>query len=322
MATELDNRCPICLDSWEEASYVMPCCHRFCFTCIWQWADSKPECPLCKRRVSSIVHSVQAYNSFEEYVIRSSTASPVAVHQAARSPSWAAGEVTRAPVGSLQADTWGTLFWDHPALLEPLLPWLHQALRLIFEDDHLQAAVVEDIIMSSLVLFGLDEDVLVQLLGLFLHNRTATFVHDVIGAVVRLCGGEARHPLGLEDAHAAGRREGSCRAALSPTASQGGSPTPSPAPSSSPARYNVDELLSTSTAALGGNPDNTLSAPVPILGEQEEPQEEPEEAVAGPSTSSHGRERSPGEPQRPPKRRASSPEASSQPNKRPPHRQH
>uniref|UniRef100_A0A8B9FPG2 RING-type E3 ubiquitin transferase n=1 Tax=Amazona collaria TaxID=241587 RepID=A0A8B9FPG2_9PSIT len=54
---ELETRCPICLDSLEDASYVMPCLHQFCYTCILQWAESKPECPLCKWRVSSIVHS-------------------------------------------------------------------------------------------------------------------------------------------------------------------------------------------------------------------------------------------------------------------------
>ena len=42
MATELDNRCPICLSSWEEASFVMPRLQRFC---ILRWAESKPECP-------------------------------------------------------------------------------------------------------------------------------------------------------------------------------------------------------------------------------------------------------------------------------------
>nr|XP_021143746.1 E3 ubiquitin-protein ligase Topors-like [Columba livia] len=62
MSAELDNLCPICLDSWEEASYVMPCCHRFCFTCIQRWTESKPECPLCK----GSVNSVQANDDFEE----------------------------------------------------------------------------------------------------------------------------------------------------------------------------------------------------------------------------------------------------------------
>uniref|UniRef100_A0A8C3CYI1 RING-type E3 ubiquitin transferase n=1 Tax=Cairina moschata TaxID=8855 RepID=A0A8C3CYI1_CAIMO len=48
MATELDTRCPICLDTWVNPSYVLPCLHRFCFACIQRWAESKPECPLCK----------------------------------------------------------------------------------------------------------------------------------------------------------------------------------------------------------------------------------------------------------------------------------
>ncbi|OPJ89167.1 hypothetical protein AV530_017738 [Patagioenas fasciata monilis] len=185
MAAELDNLCPICLDSWEEASYVMPCCHRFCFTCIQQWAESKPECPPCKGSVNSIVHSVRGNYSFEGYVVRPPTASSVIIHQAphspAASPPWAAGQVPRAPAGSLQPDIWATLFWEHSILLEPLLPWLHQLLGLMFEDDQLQAAIVS--IMSSLVLFGLDEDVLVRLLRLFLPNRTATLVNDLFDAV-------------------------------------------------------------------------------------------------------------------------------------------
>uniref|UniRef100_A0A669QTL8 RING-type E3 ubiquitin transferase n=1 Tax=Phasianus colchicus TaxID=9054 RepID=A0A669QTL8_PHACC len=55
MATELDRRCPICLDSMDDASYTMPCLHQFCFGCIRRWAESRPTCPLCKRRVESIL---------------------------------------------------------------------------------------------------------------------------------------------------------------------------------------------------------------------------------------------------------------------------
>uniref|UniRef100_A0A8B9D2Y4 RING-type E3 ubiquitin transferase n=1 Tax=Anser brachyrhynchus TaxID=132585 RepID=A0A8B9D2Y4_9AVES len=51
MATVLGTRCPICLDSWVNPSYVVPCLHRFCFACIQRWAETKPECPLCKQRV-------------------------------------------------------------------------------------------------------------------------------------------------------------------------------------------------------------------------------------------------------------------------------
>uniref|UniRef100_A0A803YHW2 RING-type E3 ubiquitin transferase n=1 Tax=Meleagris gallopavo TaxID=9103 RepID=A0A803YHW2_MELGA len=51
MATELDRRCPICLDTMDDASYVMPCLHQFCFGCIQRWAENRPTCPLCKRRM-------------------------------------------------------------------------------------------------------------------------------------------------------------------------------------------------------------------------------------------------------------------------------
>uniref|UniRef100_A0A8C2YBU7 RING-type E3 ubiquitin transferase n=1 Tax=Coturnix japonica TaxID=93934 RepID=A0A8C2YBU7_COTJA len=47
MAAELDHRCTICLDSMDNASYVMPCLHQFCFGCIRRWAQTRPKCPLC-----------------------------------------------------------------------------------------------------------------------------------------------------------------------------------------------------------------------------------------------------------------------------------
>lgn len=167
-------------------------------------------------------------------------------------------------MGSLQPDTQATLFWEHPTLLEPLLPWLHQLLGLMFEDDQLQAAIVEDIIMSSLVPFGLDEDVLVRLLRLFLPKRTATLVNDLFDAVERLCSRESHRLLGLVNARAVGAWEDSTVAPLSPTAFQEGSPVPSPGPSGSPARHNVDELPSTSTAAIAGDLGSTPSALISI----------------------------------------------------------
>uniref|UniRef100_A0A8C2YBM4 RING-type E3 ubiquitin transferase n=1 Tax=Coturnix japonica TaxID=93934 RepID=A0A8C2YBM4_COTJA len=59
MAAELDHRCTICLDSMDNASYVMPCLHQFCFGCIRRWAQTRPKCPLCNGRVTSILHSVR-----------------------------------------------------------------------------------------------------------------------------------------------------------------------------------------------------------------------------------------------------------------------
>ncbi|KAK4816698.1 hypothetical protein QYF61_020582 [Mycteria americana] len=338
MDVELGNRCPVCLDSWDDAAYVMPCLHQFCYGCILRWAGSKPECPLCKRRVQSIVHSVRADDDFEEVVIRPSGLAAASAgtrqaggaprHPATHSPPRpvtpqprAVESVPRAPVGGLQPDTWASLFDDHPALLQRFLPWLQQQLGLLFAEEPSTAVVLEDLILSVLGLFGLDEEVLLRLLEVSLQNRAATFVQQLIDVAVQRCSGEAHRLLGLEDGHAAERREGSPVAAPPPAASRRGSPAPGPAPSGSPAGAGEVEHPSTSTAALHGGPSSPPDAPVPTHGEQEELQEDPGEAAAGASPPSRGRDRSRGGRRRPPKRRAGSSHNSSQPPKRPPRRQ-
>ncbi|KAK4816699.1 hypothetical protein QYF61_020583 [Mycteria americana] len=338
MDVELGNRCPVCLDSWDDAAYVMPCLHQFCYGCILRWAGSKPECPLCKRRVQSIVHSVRADDDFEEVVIRPSglAAASVGTRQAGGAPRHPATHspprpvtpqprvvesVPRAPVGGLQPDTWASLFDDHPALLQRFLPWLQQQLGLLFAEEPSTAVVLEDLILSVLGLFGLDEEVLLRLLEVSLQNRAATFVQQLIDVAVQRCSGEAHRLLGLEDGHAAERREGSPAAAPPPAASRRGSPAPGPAPSGSPAGASEVERPSTSSAALRGGPSSPPDAPVPTHGEQEELQEDPGEAAAGASPPSRGRDCSRGGRRRPPKRRAGSSHDSSQPPKRPPRRQ-
>ncbi|KAK4815993.1 hypothetical protein QYF61_010861 [Mycteria americana] len=297
MDVELGNRCPVCLDSWDDAAYVMPCLHQFCYGCILRWAGSKPECPLCKGRVQSIVHLVRADDDFEEVVIRPSGLAAASAgtrqaggeprHPATHSPPRpvtpqprAVESVPRAPVGGLQPDTWASLFDDHPALLQRFLPWLQQQLGLLFAEEPSTAVVLEDLILSVLGLFGLDEEVLLRLLEVSLQNRTATFVRQLIDVAVQRCSGEAHRLLGLEDGHAAERREGSPTAAPPPAASQSGSPAPGPAPSGSPAGAGEVERPSTSTAALRGGPSSPPDAPVPTHGEQEELQEDPGEAAA------------------------------------------
>ncbi|NWZ58509.1 TOPRS ligase, partial [Haliaeetus albicilla] len=330
MAAELDNRCPICLDSWEEASYVMPCLHQFCYECILRWAESKPECPLCKRRIVSIVHSVQADDDFKEHVVSPPAAPYVLSHQAGGAPGRPAahspaaeeqqsvGMLPRASLGGLQPNAWASLFRDHPALLQPLLPWVRQQLARILRNRRSQVVIAEDLVVSALGLFGLDEDFLARLLRVSFQRHTATFIQQLIDVAVQRCSREARRLLGLEDGHAAGGREGSPLAAPQPAASQRGSPAPGPAPAGSPAGADEVERPSTSTAALRGGPSSPPSVPIPTHGEQEEPHQDPGEAVAGPSTSRQDRDRSLGGPRRPPKRRASSSQEASQPCKRPP----
>ena len=285
--------------------------------------------------MQSIVHSVRADDDFEENIVVPLAASTVIVHQAGgvrgrpsdHSPAATQRQpvehqLPRAPLGGLLPSVWAALFRDHPDLLQPLLPWVRQRLQLIFGNRRSQADIVEGTIMLLLGLFGLDEDLLVQQLGVTLQNHAATFVHQLIDVAVQRCGWEARHLLGLEDSHAARAWEGSSVAAPGPAVSRGGSPSPRLASSDSPEGANMDNLPTTSAAALRGGPGSPLSVHVPIPGEQEEPQEEPEEAVARPLTSSRRRERSSGWPQRPPKRRTGIPEATLPAKKRSPHQQH
>eukprot|EP00075_Anas_platyrhynchos_P013611 XP_027302864.1 E3 ubiquitin-protein ligase Topors-like [Anas platyrhynchos] len=189
MATALESRCPICLDTWDNVGYVMPCLHQFCFRCIQQWVESKPECPLCKRRVSSIVHSVQADDKFKEVVIPAPAEASLITQPAGRARGRAATTDPRhrpaappsaagpALVGGLQPEVWASLFRDHPTLIHPVLPWLRQELRRIHGADHAEAQMVEDLLTSAVGLLGLDEDRLVQLLQLSMPEHAATFVH-------------------------------------------------------------------------------------------------------------------------------------------------
>ncbi|XP_007904803.1 topoisomerase I binding, arginine/serine-rich a isoform X2 [Callorhinchus milii] len=65
-----DAKCPICLDRFENMSYIDRCFHKFCFRCIQEWSRNKAECPLCKQPFSSIFHSVRTESDFQEYVLK------------------------------------------------------------------------------------------------------------------------------------------------------------------------------------------------------------------------------------------------------------
>lgn len=328
MATELDNRCPICLDRWEEASYVMPCLHQFCYTCIRRWAEDKPECPLCKRKVTSILHSVKGDNDFEELVIAPSAAPSLIIHltggapghRAAGSEPSAGRPVPRAPVGGLHPHTWALLFRQHPALFRHLVLWLRYQLRLIFHGARWEVASAERLVMSSLSLFGPDEETLCQLLRATLGPHTSSFVHQLVDIVVERCSREAQRRMDLGENWAVEEQDGSPEAAPEPAATQRGSPVHRPATFSSPESSEEEEIPSTSSAALRGGPGGNRSVPVSTHGEQEEPQEDAEESGPASSTLSRDSRCSPARARRALKRRAGSPEGTP-PNKRPPHQQ-
>ncbi|XP_029861486.1 uncharacterized protein LOC115337374 [Aquila chrysaetos chrysaetos] len=328
VAMEPEDHCPICLCSWEEASFVMPCLHRFCYPCILRWAESKPECPLCKRRILSILHSVRADDDYVEHIITPPSGVVRQVEGAPRRAAahdrhlpgapqrWAAEGVPRRPVGIFQPPNWLNNLRDNPVLLQILQPCVRRQMEEIFGSRVLEAAMEEDTATTILTSQRMDTELPGWVLGVSRQNREETFFQHDGHVTAQRHSGETQRLLGWQDASAAGGQEDRPTGAPSPTATQGGSLVPSPASSSSPARSSADELPGTSSAAVGGGPSSHPSAPIAIPAEQEVRQEEPGEAVPDPSASSRGRERSPGRPRRAPKRRTDSSEASPA-NKRP-----
>ncbi|XP_040891510.1 topoisomerase I binding, arginine/serine-rich a [Toxotes jaculatrix] len=62
-----DSKCPICLDIFNNMSYLDLCLHKFCFRCIHEWSKNKAECPLCKQPFNSIYHSIKSEQDFKKY---------------------------------------------------------------------------------------------------------------------------------------------------------------------------------------------------------------------------------------------------------------
>lgn len=62
-----DSKCPICLDLFNNISYLDLCLHKFCFRCIHEWSKNKAECPLCKQKFNSIYHSIKSEQDFKKY---------------------------------------------------------------------------------------------------------------------------------------------------------------------------------------------------------------------------------------------------------------
>lgn len=65
-----DSKCPICLDSFNNISYLDLCLHKFCFRCIHEWSKNKAECPLCKQPFNSIYHSIKSEQNFKKYDLK------------------------------------------------------------------------------------------------------------------------------------------------------------------------------------------------------------------------------------------------------------
>ncbi|NXD84796.1 TOPRS ligase, partial [Halcyon senegalensis] len=318
MATEWS--CPICHNTGDFA-YAMPCRHQFCLRCSLHWTVMTPQCPLCREPIETVRMPVQEGDNIQMVVTcpeespgdssqagsapsdpaenspHHPVASPPSSQQGTESPA-EQGATGREAVGGLLPLVWAELFQRQKSLLDPMLPWLHQELEVIYGPEWWRAQSAESIILYALCLYGPDEEAMVRMLQPGLGVNTEWLVHGVINTIVLWCSEEAQRLL-----HSCAGREDNSSAASSASgssifgssvfiSSQGATPVSSLASSTSPVGSDQEEAASMTEAALRVGPTCTPSEPGPA--EPQQPQEEPveaaEAAAAGPSA--RGRSRS------------------------------
>eukprot|EP00075_Anas_platyrhynchos_P013445 XP_027302698.1 uncharacterized protein LOC113840272 [Anas platyrhynchos] len=363
MASEAkDVTCPVCQGAPKEPSYVLPCLHRFCFGCIMRWAKRSSTCPLCRQRITSICYSIWAEDDFLEVQL---VPDAEAQADSQQDEQGAAEPVPQPAVGGLLPEEWAALFREHLEVLGPLRSWVRQQARELFNAAWWDQDMLEATVIAWLCRCGLDEQALVQELRPLLQGHTLSFVQRLISIMLQICSKEYLEHLGFLDPRPASQLDNGPEADLEgsqdtwepniegsqdtwepelessqdtwePEESPEAIPSPAASPrdtpvsmllsSSSPEGSGMEELPSTSSAALPGGPGHPPTAPIPEE-EQEETFREPEEEEGehdavpgcsqGPSPPGHGRDSSPGGRRRPPKRRADSNSDSPQPCKRP-----
>lgn len=84
-----EQKCPICLEDYEDKSYIDACFRilikhlaffynysvyitvlnvfldGFCFICIVQWSEVTNSCPLCKATFENLIHDIKSNNDYK-----------------------------------------------------------------------------------------------------------------------------------------------------------------------------------------------------------------------------------------------------------------
>ncbi|KAI7854205.1 hypothetical protein BDC45DRAFT_569322 [Circinella umbellata] len=69
-SSNIKPTCSICIQPYIRRTFLQPCYHSFCFTCIRQWINIAPNCPLCKQAIDSLIYNMdERTNTFQEYVL-------------------------------------------------------------------------------------------------------------------------------------------------------------------------------------------------------------------------------------------------------------
>ncbi|GAA5799318.1 hypothetical protein EDC94DRAFT_618347 [Helicostylum pulchrum] len=64
--------CTICIQEYSNRTFLRPCYHSFCFTCIRHWINiASAICPVCRQHIDSLVYNIdEEENSFDEYHLK------------------------------------------------------------------------------------------------------------------------------------------------------------------------------------------------------------------------------------------------------------
>ncbi|XP_027526941.1 uncharacterized protein LOC113961085 [Neopelma chrysocephalum] len=211
MATESDNDCPICQDTWKDVASALPCHHQFCLGCILRWARRNPVCPLCRRTIETIRFSDYGEGDYLETAITAAEELPDGSSMAGRAPdgldensphppgtnhSFSPQEILsqaeQEGSGSILPEDWAELFRQQEHLLDPVWPWLRQRLEGIYRGWWWVVETIESTILHGLCIYGLNAEVLIEVLELLLQEHAAPLIHSAINIIVGQCSEEAQ----------------------------------------------------------------------------------------------------------------------------------
>ena len=65
-AESAEERCPICLEDYEDKAFIDACFHAFCFGCIVKAVEvTTGRCPMCKATFDTVIHNVRAIDDYD-----------------------------------------------------------------------------------------------------------------------------------------------------------------------------------------------------------------------------------------------------------------
>lgn len=216
-ASSTEDRCPVCLEDYEQKAFVDACFHAFCFTCIVQWSEVANSCPMCKMNFQSIIHDVKSNEDYKTYHLRpmtKSSAQEISINEARRfryrstiipgeyRPSRAHGNrSSRKPASEerrktvyltcLRAlpfstddrrlrirDISSSFLKRNPAAIHRLLPWLSRDIKVLLGEQHVEFVI--QLILSLIDRIDLESPEFADHLRPFFHEKTDHFLHEFI----------------------------------------------------------------------------------------------------------------------------------------------